>query len=140
MVRWISLVIVAGCCLSGDLVADEATKISSLQGKVEVTFDVHGIPHIFADSWADAARVIGWLHVQERLVQMEFNRRVARGDLAELVGADGVEPDKLARRLGIKPSSQELWDSNTIPNEMKCSPMRKGSTKHTSKFGPPASP
>ncbi len=119
MLRWIALVVVTGLGLSGTLAAEETTKLASLQSKVEVTFDAHGVPHIFADSWSDAYRVIGWLHVKERLVQMEFNRRVARGDLAELVGPDGVEPDKLARRLGIKASSQELWDSNVIPQRLK---------------------
>jgi penicillin amidase len=99
--------------------AEPAIKIRSLSAPAEVTFDPHGVPHIFADNWPDAYRVLGWLHVKDRLVQMEFNRRVARGDLAEMVGPDGVEPDKLARRLGIRASSEELWNSPAIPDAMK---------------------
>jgi penicillin amidase len=105
--------------MGSGLSADDRVQISSLQADVQVTFDAHGVPHLFAESWEDAYRALGWLHAKERMVQMEFNRRVSSGRLAELVGPDGLEADKLARRLGILPSSQALWDSAAIPDEMR---------------------
>lgn len=99
--------------------AQEPMKLPGLSAPVTVTYDAHAIPHIFADTWADAYRVIGALHASERLLQMEFNRRLGSGLLAEVLGPDGLESDKLMRRLGIRRSCQEFWDSPDVPPEMK---------------------
>ncbi|MBY0588053.1 penicillin acylase family protein [bacterium] len=119
MHRWIWLVSIGIMTGSALAETESPTKIRSLSAAVNVSFDQHGIPHIFAETWPDAYRVLGWIHAKDRLVQMEFNRRVATGTLAELVGADGIEPDKLARRLGIRSSSEEVWNSPAIPETMK---------------------
>jgi penicillin G amidase len=56
----------------------------------EVLRDAHGIPHIRAASEADAFAALGWVHAQDRLWQMEFQRRLAAGRLAELLGEAGA--------------------------------------------------
>jgi penicillin amidase len=74
--------------------------LSCLSEPATVHYDAKGIPHIDAKTWEDAYRVLGALHVRERAMQMEFNRRVGSGTLAELIGPGGVESDQLAGRLG----------------------------------------
>ena len=63
--------------------------------------DGYGVPHIFAANLDDAARALGYLHASERLYQMEINRRVGQGRLAEIAGADCVSVDKFIRTLGF---------------------------------------
>jgi penicillin G amidase len=75
--------------------------IAGLTAPVEVGFDVDGIPRIRAQSETDAARALGWLHARDRLWQMEQQRRVGQGRLAELVGSGGVPFDKLMRTLDL---------------------------------------
>ena len=72
-----------------------------LSGDVEISFDARGIPRIRATSDRDALAALGWLHAGERLFQMELLRAVARGELAEIVGAAGLESDRLHRNYGF---------------------------------------
>ena len=59
-------------------------KLPGLSAEVRVWRDSYGVPHIFAASMDDAARALGYLHASERLFQMEFQRRVGQGRLAEI--------------------------------------------------------
>ncbi len=49
----------------------------------------------------DAARALGYVHASERLFQMELQRRVGQGRLAEIFGADRLEVDEFIRTLGL---------------------------------------
>ena len=68
---------------------------------VEVVRDRHGIPHILAGNEEDALFALGYVHAQDRLWQMEMNRRIGAGRLAEVLGAAAVETDRLLRVLGL---------------------------------------
>lgn len=76
-------------------------EIKSLTGHVKVYRDVYGVPHIFADTRADALRALGYLHASERFFQMEMQRRAGQGRLAEAVGPDMLGVDKFIRTLGL---------------------------------------
>jgi penicillin G amidase len=76
----------------------------SLQGlheAVEVISDRYGVPHIYAQNEDDLFYAQGYVHAQERLWQMELNRRVGSGRLSELFGELALEADRFARRLGM---------------------------------------
>jgi penicillin amidase len=105
--------------LATSAAGDEPVALPGLSAPVEAAFDAHRIPHIYAASWADAYRALGAIHVQERLLQMEFNRRLGSGTLAELLGPDAVESDMQVRRLRIRSSCQKVWDSPETPDAMK---------------------
>jgi penicillin amidase len=68
-------------------------RIPGLTAQVNVGFDADGIPRIRAQNETDAARALGWLHARDRLWQMEQQRRVGQGRLAEIVGSGGVGYD-----------------------------------------------
>ncbi|HZZ63736.1 MAG TPA: penicillin acylase family protein [Roseiarcus sp.] len=76
-------------------------KLPGLSAEVHVWRDGYGVPHIFAASMDDAARALGYVHASERLFQMELQRRVGQGRLAEVFGADRLDVDKFVRTLGL---------------------------------------
>ena len=76
-------------------------KLPGLSAEVRVWRDAYGVPHIFAASMDDAARALGYLHASERLFQMEIQRRVGQGRIAEIRGADLSAVDKFIRTLGF---------------------------------------
>lgn len=82
--------------------------IEGLTDKVEVKYDSYGIPHIYAENEQDAYMALGYVHAQERLFQMEMIRRVSTGTLAEILGPDLLDVDKLFRTLGIAEKSKEF--------------------------------
>lgn len=63
--------------------------------------DDWGIPTITADDEAQAWLELGRAAAQDRLWQMEYDRRRARGRWSEVVGTAGVAGDRLARRLRL---------------------------------------
>lgn len=72
-----------------------------LGAPAEVVRDRWGVPHITAQSLADANFALGYVHAQDRLWQMELHRRIGLGRLAELFGPAALEADRLLRRLGL---------------------------------------
>jgi penicillin amidase len=78
-----------------------------LKNKTEVYFDTYGIPHIYAENKEDAYKVLGYIHAQDRLFQMDLMRKVGAGRLSELFGKDVVDIDKFFRTLGIGRRAKE---------------------------------
>ncbi|HLX80686.1 MAG TPA: penicillin acylase family protein [Burkholderiales bacterium] len=81
-------------------------RLAGLAGPVEVLRDRYGIPHISAASLEDACFALGYVHAQDRLWQMEMNRRIAAGRLSEIVGAAGLETDRFLRTLGVRRAAE----------------------------------
>ncbi len=81
--------------------------IEGLSAQVEVIYDQYGIPHIYAENETDLYLALGFVHAQDRLFQMEMIRRVASGQMAEIVGPDFVETDAFFRTLGIAKKAHE---------------------------------
>ncbi|MFN4310940.1 MAG: penicillin acylase family protein [Ferrovibrio sp.] len=75
---------------------------SPLVGPVEILRDRHAVAHIRAATRSDAAFGLGYAHAQDRLWQMEFQRRVAAGRLAEVFGSQALNTDTFIRTLGIR--------------------------------------
>jgi penicillin amidase len=70
-------------------------------GRVVVSRDARGVPHVFATSNRDAAFGQGWATARDRLWQMDFQTRAAAGRLAEVLGPELVEHDIKKRRRGM---------------------------------------
>ncbi|MGI8608354.1 MAG: penicillin acylase family protein [Candidatus Dormibacteria bacterium] len=84
-------------------------QVSGIDADVVLTRDERGIPHISASSRRDALFGIGFVHAQDRLWQMELQRRMAAGRLCEVVGPRGLGVDRLMRRLGLRRVSEAEW-------------------------------
>lgn len=117
--RWIFrlvvlLVVLAGLAVSGSYILarlslptinGEVKVGQTLTGPVDILRDRNAIAHIRAASRNDAAFGLGYAHAQDRLWQMEIQRRIAAGRLAELFGAKVINTDKFIRTLGIRRKS-----------------------------------
>jgi penicillin G amidase len=76
-------------------------ELKGFSAPVSIVRDRHGIPHIYAATLDDAYFAVGFVHAQDRLFQMEMQRRVGRGRTAEIVGAPAVRFDRLIRTLDL---------------------------------------
>ena len=94
---------------------DGEAVLKGLGAPVEILRDAEGIPHVFAKSERDTWTALGYLHAQDRLWQMEFQRRVAAGRLSEVLGERTFDIDKVTRTLGIARMSQAIVDAMDAP-------------------------
>jgi penicillin amidase len=105
----IAVIVVGGAVLSGYFylrlslpqMSGELT-VTGLTAPVDVLRDAHGIPHIFASSERDVQFALGFVHAQDRLWQLEMNRRIGAGRMAEVLGPAALDTDKFLRTLGIR--------------------------------------
>jgi penicillin amidase len=81
-------------------------RLPGLVDAVDVWRDPDGVPHARAATAHDAFFAQGFVHAQDRLWHMEYDRRRAYGRWAELVGPAGAAQDVLARRLGLGRSAR----------------------------------
>ncbi|WP_051512645.1 penicillin acylase family protein [Skermanella stibiiresistens] len=86
---------------SGQPTIDGTATLPGLEAPVEIARDANAVPHIFARGKADAYFALGYVHAQDRLWQMDLNRRIGSGRLSEVIGASGLRYDKLMRTLGF---------------------------------------
>ena len=80
---------------------DGSISLPGLQQEVTVNRDRWGVPHIRAASVEDLAEAQGYVMAQDRLWQMDLLRRVARGQLSEILGSRTLAIDKDFRTLGL---------------------------------------
>jgi penicillin amidase len=82
-----------------------------LERSVRISRDAFGVPHVQAESAAEAFTGLGFAHAQDRLWQLELLRRSARGRLSELFGEDALPADRLARTLGLHEAAEQEWSA-----------------------------
>jgi penicillin G amidase len=79
-----------------------ALPLAGLEGPAQIVRDGVGVPHVYAKSERDAYFLVGYLHAQDRLFQMDQSRRQAAGTLAELLGPSAVGSDVELRTIGLR--------------------------------------
>ena len=67
---------------------------------VTIFRDEFGVPHIFALTNSGLFEAYGFTVAEDRLWQLELNRRAARGRLAEILGPSFADPDRVVRVTG----------------------------------------
>jgi penicillin G amidase len=77
-----------------------------LHDKVTVVRDNWGVPHIEAQNGQDAYFVYGFTLAQDRLFQMELQRRVSKGELAEIFGPSLLNTDKMFRTFMFRHTAE----------------------------------
>ncbi len=86
-------------------------KLEGLSSPVTIARDEHGVPHISGATEEDINFAVGFVHAQDRLWQMEMNRRIAHGRVAEILGAEAAPLDKFFRTLGFTERAQSALDA-----------------------------
>jgi penicillin amidase len=90
-------------------VIDGKIRLNGAQAEIDIVRDKEGIPHIFAHSTHDAYFALGFVHAQDRLWQMELNRRIAAGTMAEILGPNAVNADRFLRTLGVRRNAEAIF-------------------------------
>lgn len=86
-----------------------------LASSVRIERDQWGIPHVFASNDMDLFFGLGYATALDRLFQLDYLRRKARGRLAEVLGQEAVESDLLHRTIGLGAIAEAEW--RTLPSE-----------------------
>jgi penicillin amidase len=81
--------------------------LTNLSAPVTVRYDGRGVPHIKASNEPDLYRALGYVHAQDRLFQMEMVRRLASGELADILGPKLIKSDRLFRSLGLRAHAEK---------------------------------
>lgn len=84
--------------------------VAGLHGEVGIVRDADGVPTITAQNDDDLAFGLGYAHAQDRLFQMELQRRYGAGRLAEIFGAGAVPVDTQMRVLGLYRAAEAAFD------------------------------
>ncbi|HJY39570.1 MAG TPA: penicillin acylase family protein, partial [Steroidobacteraceae bacterium] len=121
VVSLIALAIIAGYFtlraslpqLDGDIA------VSELQAPATIARDALGTPTIRAASRRDLAFATGYAHGQDRFFQMDLMRRVAAGELAELLGRQVLTMDERFRIHGFRRIAAAIVnDSTAVDREL----------------------
>ena len=83
--------------------------VAGLSGAVEIVRDRNGIPYIYGKTDHDAFFALGYVHAQDRLWQMELQRRIGAGRLSEVLGDATIETDQFLRTLGVYRAAEASW-------------------------------
>ncbi len=75
--------------------------VEGVNAPVRILRDADGVPHIYAESRNDALFGLGFVHGQDRLWQMAFQRRLVQGRLSEVAGSPALIADTYLRTLGL---------------------------------------
>ncbi|MFN7552774.1 MAG: penicillin acylase family protein, partial [Pseudomonadota bacterium] len=110
--RLLSLAI-ASTLLAGASLAQAQSNITApgLSAPGSITYDREGVPVIQAATENDAAFLTGYAHARDRFWQMDFNRRGASGQAAELVGPAALANDVQTRTLGLRRAAETTWSA-----------------------------
>jgi penicillin amidase len=85
--------------------------LSGLAAPVRITRDEIGVASVLATSRQDAALATGFVHAQERFFQMDLMRRLAAGELAELVGEAAIGHDLRQRVHRMRSVARRVVDA-----------------------------
>jgi len=106
--------------LDGQIAAAGMAKSATLER------DPLGTATIRASSRNDALYALGFVHAQERYFEMDLMRRLAAGELAELVGAAAIDADKLHRPLRMRARAQTALAAMTADERATLAAYRDG--------------
>jgi penicillin amidase len=92
---------------------DGTLAVAGLSAPVELRRDAHGVPTIVARSDRDAFFAAGYVHAQDRLWQLELQRRLVDGRLSEVFGRTSINEDIWLRTLGLRAAARASWQTLT---------------------------
>ncbi|HJN75977.1 MAG TPA: penicillin acylase family protein [Myxococcota bacterium] len=84
------------------------------------------VPHIYAYTREDAARVFGFTIARDRYFEMELARRLATGEISNLLGDAALETDIESRGQGSRHVADRLFASLTTEQELEMAAFAEG--------------
>lgn len=91
------------------ILKDNRVTLTGKDGTVEIERNSHGIPEIRAASYCDASFALGWVHANDRQMQMMLTKILLEGRAAEKISAsdDLIAADRYIRSLNLYPDIAE---------------------------------
>jgi len=93
------------------------TKVKGISNRINIYKTELGVSHIFAENESDMYFTLGYIHAQDRLWQMDLERRVAAGRLSEIFGKDVLDYDILFRTIGINKTASSLYKKLSLKSK-----------------------
>ena len=84
----------------------DATTSAPVDAPTTIRRDEWGVAHIEATSVSDCYAALGYAMAQDRLWQLDHMRRLAHGQLAEVLGPRYLRQDRLHRTIGLTSSAR----------------------------------
>ena len=89
---------------------DGSIEVPGLTAPLDIVRDADSIPHVIAVNRLDALFGLGYVHAQDRLWQMELQRRIGHGRLSEILGAAAISQDRFLRTVGFGRAARTSWE------------------------------
>ena len=99
-------------------------RVSGLSADIDIVRDADAIPHILAVNKPDALFGLGYVHAQDRLWQMEFQRRIGHGRLSEIFGKAALPQDRFLRTVGFGRAARSAWQRLPAGRPPRCRCLR----------------
>lgn len=101
--------------LLGNLLSDLSFSLAlpEVGSRVKISREPSGLVHIQAENENDLFLGLGFVHATDRLWQMDFQRRIVAGRLAEVLGASVLEEDILQRTTGLYRAAESAYQALT---------------------------
>jgi penicillin amidase len=87
------------------------TTVESPYGEATVRYDDRGVPHVEAENDRALAYAVGYVQARDRLFQLDLQRRLMRGELAEAFGPGQVESDRFHRQMDFAAAANASWEA-----------------------------
>src|SRR5205809_5893529 len=106
MLRLASLLLLATTASAAERIA-----LPGLHQPVDILRDRWGVPHIYATNADDLFFAQGFVQAQDRLFQIDLWKRGTSGHLAEVLGPDYLESDRMSRLVRYRGDMATEWSS-----------------------------
>ncbi|HEU4886741.1 MAG TPA: penicillin acylase family protein [Thermoanaerobaculia bacterium] len=122
--------------MRGSLPKAETRLQAAGRGPVQIVRDDQGVPVVSATRDEDVYFAMGYVHAQDRMWQLEFQRRMVQGRLSEVLGKEALQQDAWMRTLGIHRSARSAWTALSEPAKRSLTAYAEGvnawlNEKHT---------
>lgn len=118
----------------------QTLQISGIKEKITIRRDERGIPYIEAQNEEDLYFGQGYATAADRLSQMDFMRRTARGELAEILGAGPnnavLDQDKLHRTYGFIQTAEAEYANASPRSRVLLEAYARGVNAYASSLDP----
>ena len=87
---------------------DRSWTLPTLQDNAHIVFTEGNVPHIYAENRRDLAVVWGFQVARDRFFMMDLSRRLALGELSEVLGEDALSADMESRAEGNRHIAEQM--------------------------------
>lgn len=80
--------------------------IGQLDKSALITYDAAGVPYVQASGQEDVFAAQGYALARDRMFQMDMLRRIASGNLSQVLGPQSLPHDRLMRIIGLRRAAE----------------------------------